>query len=927
MKGPVARADSGFDWSTCTANSTASLSFGAPSVNWLDSVPATWSVSLSPACPLDATLSLVEDTAQTNEAPQAIALGGPAQWAEPLNMPTTANGSRAVTPLRSLGWSLVLTDSSQLNPIDTLATANIGVNLPTGPLPGGQTTLTVTADTVDQRRAFAQAVQTPGAIIRIDGDVNLDLSGLSDISVAPNVQIIGDRSSNPLGPRLFTTTFPSILFEDRASNGSSHERFSGLRLDGGAPTDPSANVGNDDSTGILIDKPDVEVDDNEVSGWRGTGVSVQDKSNLIDRTNASTVWIHDNYIHDDQHPTGVIIGGGHGGGYGVEVSYGAYALVERNVFDYNRHAIAGDGRPGTGYYFTHNLILSHGGTNTDLDSTHIIDMHGTDSCWSDPFASDFGSYMCGGAGEYMDVEYNTVEYNSEYDVKLRGTPSVGMDIANNVFADASESDAIAYTEQAPNVEPNNTYGFNAAANSVTGCDFDGDGTPDTFLASGETWWYQSSVLNGRWVYLTQSPVTGSAIKLGDVNGDGLCDVTANGAVFTTKPAVAAVDTDRDGRADLVVVDHTTADLTVARSGGDGTLNVTDQVGGTFATAATAPGARTVEGDFNGDGRSDVALLPGPNTPWWTTVPMAFSNGDGTYTQTNSTNTNLAGAAQVPGATVVTGDFNGDGKTDIALVGGQGWTTIPVALSNGDGTFTVTNQSAPDFAHWASGANVHVVVGDFNHDGRADLALFGGQGWTTIPVAFSNGDGSFTVTNSSVNSFPTWATDPKATMVTGDFNHDGRTDVALVGEPSWTTVPVSFSNGDGTFTVTNQSAGSFPIWSSGAHVHAVSGDFNGDGKTDIALVGGQGWTTIPVAQSNGDGTFTISNAANASFANWASGNGVQPVAGDFDGDGRTDIALVGGFGWYTVPMAFSHGDGSFSTTNAASPDFAHRAQSS
>ena len=74
----------------------------------------------------------------------------------------------------------------------------------------------------------------------------------------------------------------------------------------------------------------------------------------------------------------------------------------------------------------------------------------------------------------------------------------------------------------------------------TTCDFDGDGDGDgdTFHATRATWWFQSSRLGGRFVYLYQSPATGSALTLGDANGDGLCDVTVNGQVVATDPNVS-----------------------------------------------------------------------------------------------------------------------------------------------------------------------------------------------------------------------------------------------------------------------------------------------------------------------------------------------------------------------------------------------------
>jgi hypothetical protein len=272
-----------------------------------------------------------------------------------------------------------------------------------------------------------------------------------------------------------------------------------------------------------------------------------------------------------------------------------------------------------------------------------------------------------------------------------------------------------------------------------------------------------------------------------------------------------------------------------------------------------------------------------------------------------------------------------GATGIALTGGLGWSTIPVARSDGDGTFGVSNLPAPDFAVRAQQRDAQVLTGDFDGDGRTDLALTGGSGWAGIPVASSQGDGSFQVTDLAPvqgvlgwlwpADFPGWAQQRDVQVLTGDFDGDGRTDIALAGGSGWASIPVAFSSGNGAFTVTNLPATDFAGWAQERNVQVLTGDFNGDGRTDIALTRGLGWVSIPVAFSNGDGAFTVTNLPVADFAGWAQERDVRVFTGDFDGDGRTDIALIGGAGWSTIAVAFSSGDGTFTVTNLPVADFA------
>jgi hypothetical protein len=120
------------------------------------------------------------------------------------------------------------------------------------------------------------------------------------------------------------------------------------------------------------------------------------------------------------------------------------------------------------------------------------------------------------------------------------------------------------------------------------------------------------------------------------------------------------------------------------------------------------------------------------------------------------------------------------------------------------------------------------------------------------------------------------------VVAGDFNGDGRGDIALAGGPAWHTIAIDFGQGDGTFAGTYfvesnvdsvSSAGDFATWADDQGAQLVAGDFNGDGMSDLALVGGTSpggaaWGSVPVALSNGVGTFTVSNGTAGAFTGWA-----------------------------------------------------------
>lgn len=243
--------------------------------------------------------------------------------------------------------------------------------------------------------------------------------------------------------------------------------------------------------------------------------------------------------------------------------------------------------------------------------------------------------------------------------------------------------------------------------------------------------------------------------------------------------------------------------------------------------------------------------------------------------------------------VVQGDFNGDGKQDVAISNG-GDNTIYVYLGNGDGSFSV-----PEVLYTTGQSPVWLAAANLRKNGPIDLIAVDGDS-NEVEVFLGNGNGGFQA-SAMVASLPQSPT----FVVAADFNKDGLTDLAVgltidpfSAEPQF---EVLLGNGTGAFSSALlpppvQNAGDSPIptgWLS-------AGDLNNDGYTDIVATIAFGGATSYLNQG---GTAFVSKSP------FGPQDGAVTVGlADMDGDGCLDAIETGGLGFLTI--AKGNCDGTF-----------------
>jgi uncharacterized protein (TIGR03437 family) len=405
-------------------------------------------------------------------------------------------------------------------------------------------------------------------------------------------------------------------------------------------------------------------------------------------------------------------------------------------------------------------------------------------------------------------------------------------------------------------------------------DLDGDGVPDAVMIS-----YKPNLVQVILMAPSDVPKSGSPSPV---------------TVGAPPISVRAVDVNKDGKPDLII------------SAGDnpngsppGSIYVLLNTGnGSFGANTRYPAGAEPQGfavvDVNGDGIPDLVVADQGNADGsGTGVAVLFGNGTGGFSSASNFPTSA------PATSVVVGDFNGDGKLDIAAATGSLITVFP---GNGNGTFgsRVTFPSGGD--------SMYLAMGDFNGDGKLDLVV-SNYNEQTASVLLNNGSGSAISFQAPVGYVISRGRSTEFLVVT-DFNNDGIPDiVGGTGTPttiagnSNNALDVLLGNGDGTFAAPPV----VPVGNNSPIAFAVAGDFNGDGKMDVAAMP-QNSTNLMFYAGHGDGTFAapVTTALGENFI-----NAIGAIPGDFNGDGLADLAIVTTAGF---AIALSQKNGSFQPLN-------------
>jgi len=595
------------------------------------------------------------------------------------------------------------------------------------------------------------------------------------------------------------------------------------------------------------------------------------------------------------------------------------------------------------------------------------------------YGTDFTS------GSVVQVNGAAITSSFQSSTELWGLPTQGQQIVNpgtysiTVNDSTGQSNALPFTVYYPRqgpmpfpALPGYYTGFEQRPFGVAVGDVNGDGRADLVVGveNDESIGSNLAVLLGQADGTLGSPrfLSGNATSsaaVGDVNGDGFPDIVAadyppsgspndsthssiavllndgagnftTGSTFTftgTYPTpMVLADFEGAGRNDLVVASVTPNALYLFPNQGDGTF------GQPITIAALGSDYSFTVADFNGDGKPDIAYS-GLNSSGKGNTHLLLNQGGGVFSDV------VPSALATVGGLIVSGDFNNDGRPDLAIQVSHQQVSVSLETYLNMGNNAFTHSSSIPLGVPGLYAPYTFAVGDFDHDGFLDITAENGGGVPgNLLMLWGKGTGDFTSQTilgpSSVH------------VLSGDINGDGIPDIVVPDQALAATVvlgqtsrtyaqPISIYpelaqsmwvgdvNGDGSpdlffsgninaqiagSVFLNDGKGNMTLAGRPSGLASVMADLSGGGKTDLAYFNGQGSLTI--WPGSGDPNFSAQPVTISVPADIGSLSTFQAV--DLDGDGLPDIVGPNGIGWnkgnYQFDFEFMNMNGVFAVAD-------------
>ena len=303
------------------------------------------------------------------------------------------------------------------------------------------------------------------------------------------------------------------------------------------------------------------------------------------------------------------------------------------------------------------------------------------------------------------------------------------------------------------------------------------------------------------------------------------------------------------------------------------------------------------GDFNGDGKDDLLVHNGNSI-------MLFRSNGAQLDLVFSAVERVPGSWQFqPGDRFYIGDFNGDGKDEVAVFNSTNWVMEYLGLLADDGNNGLKLIARYDDAMpgWQFNLNDRFYVADFDGDGRKDLFVFNGNNWAFPYLGMLRSwGGGFGLVRRYDGTMPGWEMRPGDRHVVGDFDGDGRTDLWVFNGTDWSIPYLGMLRSTGNaVAMAKRYDNKLPGWQMSSGDQFYVGDFDGDARADLYVFNGTNWAMAYLGMWRSLGrALCLVERYDGNVPGWQMRRHDRHWVGDVNRDGRRDLFVYNHQDWRT-----------------------------